>query len=177
MRFFAFAALLLALPHITLGSHSDRCPCIGNHSSEKAVKTLEHNGLCPNRFGLGCNTHDINASCAVHIYESETAAQLKCGPSNSGESPWCETEWCYVDPQNCNLDFEWGVLGQAYSYATCGNLRQGTAEFSKSRWPYFWRVILSGSSTQRALWKGATWEIPVAAKSINTRKTGIAKVA
>jgi len=129
MRFFAFAALLLALPHITLGSHSDRCPCIGNHSSEKAVKTLEHNGLCPNRFGLGCNTHDINASCAVHIYESETAAQLKCGPSNSGESPWCETEWCYVDPQNCNLDFEWGVLGQAYSYATCGNLRQGTAEF------------------------------------------------
>jgi hypothetical protein len=38
-------------------------------------------------------------------------------------------------------------------------------------------MILSGSSTQRTLWKEATWETTIAADMRNTQKTGIAKVA
>eukprot|EP00435_Cladocopium_sp_Y103_P059748 s569_g21.t1 len=128
MRFFvAFAALArwLALPRVTLGSHSDRCPCIGNHP-DLAKQKLEHSGSCHDQFGIGCNTHNISAACAVHVYESNAAEQLECDPFS--ESPWCKTEWCYVDPKNCGVDWDWGVLGP-YSYATCGNLRQGTAEY------------------------------------------------
>ena len=176
MRFFAFAALApwLALPHITLGSHPDRCPCIAKHSSEWAVSKLESTGSCHEQFGIGCNTHNISASCAVHIYESDAAAQLEC--NQFSESPWCKTKWCYVNPQNCSVDWDWGVLGP-YSYAPVGTCDKGLPCFSKSRWPHFCRMIPSGSCTRRAVWYEATWETPNAADTINTRKTGTAKVA
>ena len=135
MRFFAFATLapLLALRGASLrSSHkgSSRCPCIEDHSEFDKAK-LEHKGSCHSQFGIGCKTHNISASCAVHIYKSDTAAQLTCGSSRLWESPWCETKWCYVDPKNCSMDFALGVLGQAYSYPTCGNLRQGSDKYFK----------------------------------------------
>eukprot|EP00435_Cladocopium_sp_Y103_P065398 s2423_g27.t1 len=133
MRFvvaFAALALLVTFPGVTLGSSqkgSSTCPCIEDHWD--CVKgRLESNESCPDDFGIDCKEHKISAACAVHLYRSDAAAQLRCRPSHSGESPWCETKWCYVNPEDCSVDWDWGVLG-AYSYATCGNLRQGTEKY------------------------------------------------
>lgn len=130
MRFLAFAALapMVALSLFTLGSHSDRCPCIKNHSDEEVVSFLKSNGSCDVQFGIDCGTHNISAACAVHLLGTNHATELECSPSQSGESPWCNASWCYVDQTNCSMDFDFGVLG-AYSYATCGNLRQGSDKY------------------------------------------------
>eukprot|EP00435_Cladocopium_sp_Y103_P059055 s2423_g21.t1 len=139
MRFvvaFAALALLVALPRVTLGSSqngiANRCPCLENHSSEFAVYKLESNASCPKRFGLDCKEHKISGACAVHLFETETAAQLECGSSISGESPRCNTKWCYVDKKKCSMNFALGVLGEAYSYATCGNLRHESDKYLKT---------------------------------------------
>ncbi|CAL1165193.1 unnamed protein product [Cladocopium goreaui] len=135
MRFFVvFAALapLLALRGASLGSSHDgssMCPCIGKDDRWECVKEkLASYVSCPDDFGIGCKTHNISEDCAVSLYQSDVGKQLQCGLSHSGESPWCNTSWCYVNDSNCIVDWDWGVLGP-YSYATCGNLRQGSDKY------------------------------------------------
>eukprot|EP00435_Cladocopium_sp_Y103_P057894 s569_g20.t1 len=128
-RAFATLAPLLAFRGASLKSSqkgSSRCPCIEEHS-EFAKAKLAFKGLHHDQFGIGCKTHKIDEGFAVQLYQSGAAAQLNCGPSP--ESPWCNTKWCYVNRENCHLNWEWGVLGQPYSYATCGNLRQGSDKY------------------------------------------------
>ena len=131
MRFFVvFAALALLALCAALGSKhngSSLCRCIEEHWPCPAGR-LESHASCPHDFGIGCETHNISVDCAVSLYQSLAAAQLNCSPSHAGESPWCNTSWCYVNESTCGVDWDFGVLG-AYSYATCGNLRQGSNKY------------------------------------------------
>jgi len=46
-------------------------------------------------------------------------------PPKSGVLPWCNENWCYVDPDNCDLDkapsYFFPGLNLYYSYTTCGS--------------------------------------------------------
>mmetsp|Transcript_63515 Transcript_63515/g.151792 ORF Transcript_63515/g.151792 Transcript_63515/m.151792 type:complete len:643 (-) Transcript_63515:124-2052(-) len=121
--------VLLALVRVSLGLGSgghSRCPCIENHTDLVKLR-LSHNGMAHDRFGIECDTHPLDEALAVKLYGDEAGARLKC--DQVSECPWSQANWCYVNMSDCSLDWDLGVLGVAYSYATCGNLRNGTAEY------------------------------------------------
>ena len=117
---FMFLALL-GVSHSLQSEGHQRCPCIERHVDEIKDKLPGHE-----RFGIDCRTHPVNEYMTEHLYK-RFGEQMQCDPVS--ECPWGDSRWCYVDPANCSLNWNWGSLGVAYSHATCGNLRSGTAEY------------------------------------------------
>jgi len=99
------------------------------------------NAECP-CVGIQQATGQVNVSIGTEVYPypRDTASSCKAWddgrhPSCSGEAPasWCATQWCYVDPCNCNADAVGASPKKStyfpdskyqgrdlyYSYATC----------------------------------------------------------
>lgn len=87
---------------------SDRCPCI----ELSAAEVHDHPHLAQD-YGILCERHDqysLHEDCA--------------GDDETDRTSWCYDAWCYVDPIDCSLPFEWSldILGRAFSYTTCGHI-------------------------------------------------------
>ena len=110
--------MLVAILAISMGSEDpgnvDRCPCIAKHHDYDWVAD-KLQGL--DLYGINCSTHEVHKNFS-----------LTTGCDQKKESPWCKSRWCYIDRDNCNLEWDYGVVWP-YSYATCGNLRNGSAQF------------------------------------------------
>ena len=131
MGLFRALAVFLSLCWASLCKSEDResgsrewCPCLEGHDNF-TKKNLVHNGTPHDDFGIGCHNHTTDASFAMHIHNHSSGAQLGCVTHRES---WCKSKWCYVDPSTCRLDWEWGVVGP-YSYATCGNVKAGSADY------------------------------------------------
>jgi len=93
-------------------SGKSSCPCL--QKMEDLPKLAEEDfsagphDVDLTEYGLGCEKHDSGTE--------------HCENSDSGS--WCDSQWCFVDPTNCemphvhSLDFPHSM--RFYSYTTCG---------------------------------------------------------
>ena len=92
---------------------------------------VELNKTVLSGYGVGCANHDIdNAACQPRqVCWSQIPIPKSC------EDSWCLRSWCYVDPQNCQVEHQNSSLrvGVALSFAACGHLPQLTFEDRYSR--------------------------------------------
>ena len=110
------------------------CPCINPWAR----------GLKGNAAGAGtaCALKSIDGECHTQVYGS-SACQAHDDATTAvclGERPptWCAKNWCWVDSDRCTrpyaptTQYPGAVLGSgthlAYSYETCGNVRDTTGE-------------------------------------------------
>ena len=101
----------------------DRCPCIAKHHDyDWIADELQGHDL----YGINCSNHSAHGFA------------LTSGCDQVTESPWCKSRWCYIDPKNCSLQWDYGIVWP-YSYATCRNLRNGTAQFFRESMATFLR--------------------------------------
>lgn len=113
----ALLLVLRAASTFASAAGSAACPCLttfddyGLSSTEPLTATVaEAEYVYPSGYGLAeCKTHD---------------AELPPYCSEADAPSWCNDEWCYVDPGNCNLVTSQGTYFTSdlfYSYRTCGN--------------------------------------------------------
>jgi hypothetical protein len=103
-----------------------KCPCIGFAGLEGTTLVT----LGDDKVSFPA---DLGGTCMA--WDDKTHTDCKEG----SDSPWCQDKWCYVDPCNCDIEvlpkkstYLPGSTFQGktvyYSYATCGNQDQWTAE-------------------------------------------------
>jgi len=73
----------------------------------------------PPTYGVGCQKHyePGSSDCFNQVADAELP--------DADRASWCDNQWCYVDPCNCNADVSqssyFAGASYAYSYATCGS--------------------------------------------------------
>ena len=96
------------------------CPCLSVQDIPPFTFTSEYEGELAGTldeslqyYGIGCNNHDqiSNRICIDGCPTNDTAC----------DRSWCERKFCYVDSENCSLQYKTSVyaIGRSYSYATC----------------------------------------------------------
>jgi len=132
----------------SLGSYCDKQVCVPqcDATAECGEGTLEKDGVCvaamtPSHGSGGCpclregngdvdvSSHYITSPIGNHCAAWDGMASPEyCEPGSMAD--WCYDSWCYVDPENCDLEHEesgyFEGLGLYYSYETCGNADQYT---------------------------------------------------
>eukprot|EP00438_Fugacium_kawagutii_P002983 Skav211144 [mRNA] locus=scaffold4091:295420:297840:+ [translate_table: standard] len=119
---------------LNLGNEG-RCRCKEKHTKEfieekELIYKSEVDGEMKDYsdFGIGCRIHTRDPEFIGRIYKHDAAEQLLC--DDEARDPWCNSKWCYIDPdKSCSLDFQHGRLGK-FSHATCGNLQQAWAKYA-----------------------------------------------
>jgi len=102
------------------------CPCLTAYPAgvslvSNELQVVAEGGVSlayPGTYGLyACGRHDsgLEPSC-----------------NSNGYPPWCEHEWCYVDPAACNTGYAESayVVGLHYSYGACGFSNEFESWFS-----------------------------------------------
>jgi len=84
--------------------------------AEKDSSAGPNNGVNLTEYGAGCRKHDSDTE--------------RCENFDSGS--WCDGEWCFVDPTNCNVpnihSFDFPNSMRFLSYNTCGFVNTWTRE-------------------------------------------------
>uniref|UniRef100_A0A7S1BB65 Ionotropic glutamate receptor C-terminal domain-containing protein n=1 Tax=Corethron hystrix TaxID=216773 RepID=A0A7S1BB65_9STRA len=101
------------------------CPCLMNIDTTYLDLSHLGSGINVTSYGIGCLRHD----------EERTI----CLNSDGSENIWCNREWCFVDPENCQLHharsnifpkndnlIDECATGPYYSYAACHNVDRFT---------------------------------------------------
>ena len=118
------------------------CPCLSAQELEDYFSTATRSGLLfhkgfdfnetlggaidPAAYGVGCQPHDLNATaCRSEACEASILPQAKCAENQQ----WCQRDFCFVDPDNCDLLHSPSLYyrHRYYSYATCGFMDYWTA--------------------------------------------------
>ena len=102
-RFWCLALVALILRFAAADPGSVLCPCL----SSAGVGGLSFDRAVPSGYGVSCVAHDLGflAECT----------------DNRSLAAYCESQWCYVDPNNCTVEHSRSSYSDGwYSYATCG---------------------------------------------------------
>ena len=118
------------------------CPCLSAQELEDFFSTATRSGLLyhkgfdfnetlggaidPAAYGVGCQPHDLNATaCRSEACDASILPQAKCAENQQ----WCQRDFCFVDPDNCDLLHSPSLYyrHRYYSYATCGFMDYWTA--------------------------------------------------
>jgi hypothetical protein len=118
-----WAATSFATAEATAAFSADQC------------RSASHAGR--NRDGptISCLAADYGAS-RCHTWDqllSPECVNAQGEVPDSGQPDWCQSSWCYVDPDSCDRPFSTSTMswpgvtglpddGLAYSYETCGNV-------------------------------------------------------
>jgi len=103
------------------GDGASNCPCLQMEDLPKLAE--EDSSAGPNNNGV--NLTEYGAGCRKHDSDTE-----RCGNFDSGS--WCDSEWCFVDPTNCDVpnihSFDFPNSMRFLSYNTCGFVNTWTRE-------------------------------------------------
>jgi len=137
------------------------CPCSTSLQPLDATAnaTLIAAGLDPATHGIGCAAHDAaSLECTQGpCKDAKNIAPLPiAGTVTCSDTSYCNLEWCYVDPNNCDLRATpsiWNESFRFYSYATCGDVDSFTS--SKRISAVTNRVYKVGFNRNSGGWQGA----------------------
>jgi len=118
---------------------SPLCPCLTSLSalSNASLSIAAEYGIVnASTYGLGCAAHDLArpvcngedepAICAMNIFPQ---------PPECHSRTYCPSKFCYVDPDNCQLEHVGSSFFRAtrtFSYGACGNLDSWTGAHRSS---------------------------------------------
>jgi hypothetical protein len=105
---------------IFISGINDNCPCLSldKLSEGNANELFEFDPtLNITEYGVGCGTHDAYGDTCLLKRHNGT---------------WCDSEWCFVDPRNCELTHKPSVAisssSRYYSYSACGYIDEYTRD-------------------------------------------------
>lgn len=134
------------------------CPCLTNAAlpeiSDEARSYMGEAIGDYDNYGKGCTQHDLTVpSCEDGCGSASNIAPASIGCDQS----WCQRNWCWVDPDNCDLLNRHSILfGKSdlfFSYATCWDLDQFTS--SNRIGSLEGRVLKAGFNSNSGGWLGA----------------------
>jgi hypothetical protein len=104
------------------------CPCLTKDQLESTAWKVLRNDSLSDLFSPGVDFETYGYGCQAH----DAFTLLEC--SNCGDEcpDWCSRQWCWVNPDSCNLlntlYKHYPVHGHYYSYSTCRTVDSFTNE-------------------------------------------------
>ena len=140
---------------------TDSCPCLTPESpfidavnaSDQSIKFLGAN-FTLDTYGFGCAKHDKPSQYCLNgcpQFSTITPPPIDC------DNSWCERNWCYVDPNNCQLLSKRSTLfpttNRFFSYSTCWDMDDFTRNARLGS--LAGRVLRAGYNSNSGGWLGA----------------------